>query len=31
MTVMITVTIWHNVTHDGARRHTGPLEFTPGD
>jgi hypothetical protein len=31
MTGMITVTIWHNVTHDDAGRHTGPLGFTPGD
>ena len=31
MTGMITVTIWHNVTHDAAGRHTGPLGFTPGD
>ncbi len=31
MTGMLTVTIWHNVTHDAAGRHTGPLGFTPGD
>ena len=31
MTGMITVTIWHNVTHDDAGRRTGPLGFTPGD
>jgi hypothetical protein len=31
MTGTITVTIWHNVTHDDAGRRTGPLGFTPGD
>ncbi|HUZ25361.1 MAG TPA: hypothetical protein VMV07_16520 [Streptosporangiaceae bacterium] len=28
----VTVSIWHNVAHDQAGRHTAPLDgFTPGD
>jgi len=29
MTGPIKISIWHNVTRDGAGRHTGPLGFTP--
>ncbi len=31
MTGLIKISIWHNVTRDGAERHTGPLGFNPGD
>jgi hypothetical protein len=31
MTGLVKISIWHNVTRDGAGRHTGPLGFTPGD
>jgi hypothetical protein len=31
MAALVKISIWHNVTRDGAGRHTGPLGFTPGD
>jgi len=31
MTIMLTVSIWHNVTRDPGGRHAGFAGFTPGD